>query len=62
MRWSSRSPSSPEPGGPGQIEDVWAVDLDGAVAVLIGTYYADTPQDAVDEMRAILGSMTFGVG
>jgi hypothetical protein len=46
--------------GPGQIEEVWAFDVDGAVAVLIGTYYVDTPQHAVDEMRSILGSMTFG--
>lgn len=46
--------------GPGQIEEVWALDVGGAVAVLIGTYYEDTPQSAVDEMRAILGSMTFG--
>ena len=27
---------------------------------LIGTYYEDTPQNALDEMRAILASMTFG--
>ncbi len=46
--------------GPGQIEEVWAVDVDGVVVVVIGTYYADTPQNAVDEVRAILGSMTFG--
>lgn len=46
--------------GPGQVEEVWAVDVDGVVAVLIGLYYPDTPQAAVDEVRAILGSMTFG--
>ena len=46
--------------GPGQVEEVWAVDVDGAVAVLIGNYYVDTPQHAVDELRAILRSMTFG--
>ena len=46
--------------GPGQIEEVWAFDVGGAVAVLIGLYYENTPQTAVDEMRAILGSMTFG--
>ena len=46
--------------GPGQIEEVWAVDVDGAVAVLIGIYYEDTPQNAIDEVRTILGSMTFG--
>jgi hypothetical protein len=46
--------------GPGQIEEVWAVDVGDAIAVLIGSYYEDTPQVAVDQMRTILGSMTFG--
>jgi hypothetical protein len=44
---------------PGQIEEVWAVDVDGAIAVLIGLYYPETPQEDVDEVRALLGSMTF---
>lgn len=46
--------------GQGQIEEVWAVDVDGVIVVLDGVYYPDTPQNAVDELRAILGSMTFG--
>lgn len=46
--------------GQGQIEEVWAVDVDGLIVVLDGLYYPDTPADAVDELRAILGSMTFG--
>ena len=45
--------------GPGQIDDLWVVDVDGLIVVLDGTYYADTPQNAVDEMRAILQSATF---
>jgi hypothetical protein len=45
--------------GPGQIEEVWAVDVDGLIVVLIGGYYAETPQNAVDELRAILASATF---
>jgi len=44
---------------PGQIEEVWAVDVDGVIAVLIGLYYPETPQKDVDEVRALLGSMTF---
>lgn len=45
--------------GLGQIEEVWAVDVDGLIVVLDGAYYADTPQNAVDELRAILASTTF---
>ena len=45
--------------GPGQTEEVWAVEVDGLSVVLIGLYYADTPQNAVDELRAILASATF---
>jgi hypothetical protein len=45
--------------GPGQIEEVWAVDVDGLIVVMDGVYYADTPQNAVDELRAILASATF---
>ena len=44
---------------PGQIEEVWAVDVNGLIVVLVGTYYPDTPQDAVEELRAILASATF---
>ena len=45
--------------GPSQIEEVWAVDVDGLIVVLIGASYADTPPNALDEMRAIIGSATF---
>ena len=45
--------------GPDQIEEVWAVDVDGLIVVLDGAYYADTPQNAVDELRAIVQSATF---
>jgi hypothetical protein len=45
--------------GLGQIEEVWAVDVDGLTVVLDGTYYTATPQNAVDELRAILSSATF---
>lgn len=45
--------------GPGQIEELWIVDVDGTLVVMDGVYYADSVQDAVDEMRAILASATF---
>jgi hypothetical protein len=43
----------------GQIEEVWGVDVDGHLVVNIGAYYPETPQNAVDEVRAILASATF---
>ncbi len=41
------------------IEEVWAVDVDGLIVVLDATYYADTPQNVIDEVRAIVESATF---
>lgn len=43
----------------GQVEEVWAVDADGLLAVNIGVYYPDTPQHAIDQVRAMLESATF---
>jgi len=45
--------------GPGQIDEVWAVDLDGKLVVIDWTYYEGTSQSVVDELRAIIQSMTF---
>jgi Tol biopolymer transport system component len=45
--------------GTGQIDEVWAFDVDGVVVVLVGGYHAETPQHAVDELGAILASATF---
>lgn len=45
--------------GKGQVEEVWAVDVDGAIAVLIGLYFPDTPQQDVDAVRKALASMKF---
>jgi len=44
---------------PGQIDEVWIVDIDGQAAVINGSYYAETPAETVAEMRAIINSITF---
>jgi hypothetical protein len=44
---------------PDQIEEVWAVGVDGVIVVLVGVYYADTPPGVVAELHAILASATF---
>jgi len=45
--------------GPGQIDEMWVVDVNGRIAVLDGAYFTGTPQNAVDELHAILSSATF---
>ena len=62
---SWKAASDPEPGpsrysqGPGQIDELWILDVDGTLAVIDGGYYAATPAEYVDELRAIVQSMTF---
>jgi hypothetical protein len=44
---------------PGQIDEVWVVDVDGETAIVDWTYYEGTPQAVVDELRAIVESIRF---
>jgi hypothetical protein len=56
--------SEPTPGryhqDPGQIDEVWALDVAGQLLVIDTTYYAGTPAEHVAEIRAIVESATFG--
>jgi hypothetical protein len=45
--------------GPGQIDVVWALDLDGVLAVIDWSYYEGTPPEVGDELRAIVDSIRF---
>ena len=45
---------------PGAIDELWIVDLDDRILLMDGAYYAQTPAEHVDELQAILGSMSFG--
>lgn len=45
--------------GPGQIDEVWVLDVDGLMVVIDWTYYAGTPAEDVAELRAIVESATF---
>ena len=45
---------------PGQIDEMWIVDVDGRPGVVDWAYYAGTPKADVDELRSIVESMTFG--
>jgi len=47
--------------GPGQIDELWILDVDGEFAILDAMYRPDTPPHLVEEMRAIAESATFEV-
>lgn len=44
---------------PGQIDEVYIVDVNGELAIIDWAYYAGTPQVVVDELRAIVESISF---
>jgi hypothetical protein len=45
--------------GPGQIDELWILDVNGSIVILDGTYGPAAPADLVDEMRAMAESATF---
>lgn len=45
---------------PDEFQQIWIVDVDGELYYETGNYYPGTPPDVVEELQAILGSMTFG--
>ena len=45
--------------GPGQIDEVSIVDVDGVVVLVFAAYYEGTPAADVAELRAIVDSITF---
>ena len=45
--------------GPGQIEELWILDVDGTIVIIFATYRPDTPAALVEEMRGMVDSTTF---
>jgi hypothetical protein len=45
--------------GPGQIDDIYIVDVDGTIVIIDAMYRPSTPAELVDEMRGIMESATF---
>ena len=45
---------------PDEFQEIWIVDVDGEFYYETGNYYPETPPDVVEELQALLGSMTFG--
>ena len=46
--------------GPGQIDEIWILNVNGAVAIIDVMYRPDTPAALIDEMRAIVESAEYG--
>lgn len=47
--------------GPGQIDDLYIVDVNGAIVIIDAMYRPNTPAELVDEMRGIVESATFTI-
>jgi hypothetical protein len=45
--------------GPGQIDELWILDVNGVPVIIDTGYYAGTPTADVEELRAIVESATF---
>jgi len=45
--------------GPGQIDDLWFVDVEGSIVEIRAMYRPDTPTELLEEMRTIVESATF---
>ena len=45
--------------GPGQVDELWILDVDGAFVILDAMYRPDTPAELVEELRAVAESATF---
>lgn len=45
--------------GPGQIDELWILDVEGHLVVIDAAYYEGTPQSVVEELHAIVESTVF---
>jgi hypothetical protein len=45
--------------GPGQIDKLWILDVDGVLVIIDTSYYAGTPKATVDELDAMAASISF---
>jgi hypothetical protein len=58
--WGSDPTPSRYHQGPGQIDQVWVVDVNGTLVTIDAAWYEGTPADVRAELDAILGSFQFG--
>jgi hypothetical protein len=46
--------------GPGQVDELWILDVNGSIVILDAAYGPATPADLVEELRTLAESATFG--
>lgn len=47
--------------GPGQIDELWIIDVEGSIVIFDTMYRPDTPEELLEEMRSLVGSATFEI-
>jgi hypothetical protein len=47
--------------GPGQIDELWIIDVEGSIVIFDTMYRPDTSTELIEEMRDLVGSATFEV-
>ena len=47
--------------GPGEVDELWILDVDGSIVILNAVYGPETPDELVDELHALVESATFEV-
>ena len=45
--------------GPGQIDELWILDVGGSTVIIDAMYRSDTPEDVIEEMQRIAQAATF---
>jgi hypothetical protein len=45
--------------GPGQVDELWILDVDGSIVILDAMYRPDSPDALVEELRSVAESATF---
>jgi hypothetical protein len=56
---AGRSEPSRHHQGPGQVDELWVLDVDGAIVILDAMHRPNTPAGLIEELRGIAESATF---
>jgi hypothetical protein len=59
--WLTETENARSQQEPGQIDEIWILDVEGSVVILDASYFPDTPGELVGEIRAIVDSATIEV-
>jgi hypothetical protein len=59
--WLTETENSRSQQEPGQVDEIWILDVEGSVVILDASYFPDTPAEVIEEIRGIVESATFEV-